>query len=463
MRQASNEDWRRQLTSRKVKDYSINQPGKRNHASIVRPNSVDVLKSIMHPESGRPTPLRPMGAGSASTACTLAAGGTVVDMTALDDLVGITDATVTVQAGMSLRKLADALSEHDMELAGSLDLIGRTVGGAIASACIGPSTASDGAYFAAQVIAIKVITPTGESIVVDNSRGQLLNVFRLSYGLLGIIYEATLRIRPAQIFVRKQQKMSIKTFARAAPRLAGADVGLKFYLMPFKNQIFAELRRFDDKPRAVHSLPWKLKDWGESTVLPSLCGKLSNIVPVASLRYRLIDEVNGVGQSIFNNPFVAGGSGAVEQRIQTTGTHPLPPLNYSTWCFPAADLTMVLYGYQDFCQRYYKTNRYRCDMPTVGFKLDIDRSALLSPSFDEPMFALRAVSTPNEHWEDFCMELADFAEEWGAMPLFNQSRCMEMRYASLALGSRLEFFRKVRQRMDPNNRMLNPFLAQYFC
>jgi FAD/FMN-containing dehydrogenase len=35
-------------------------------------------------------------------------------------------------------------------------------------------------------------------------------------------------------------------------------------------------------------------------------------------------------------------------------------------------------------------------------------------------------------------------------------------HASEAFGSRLDFFRRIRRRIDPDNRMMNPFLSQYF-
>ena len=138
------------------------------------------------------------------------------------------------------------------------------------------------------------------------------------------------------------------------------------------------------------------------------------------------------------------------------------PIQYSTWCFPAADFSVVAKAYEDFCLDTYAKTRFRCDMPTVGFLLARDRSALLSPTFDEPMFALRAVSTPGRGWEDFVIDFAEFAQHWGGSPFFNQTRSMEPDYARRAFGSRMDFFKKIRRQLDPANRMMNSFLSQYF-
>ena len=78
------------------------------------------------------------------------------------------------------------------------------------------------------------------------------------------------------------------------------------------------------------------------------------------------------------------------------------------------------------------------------------------------MIALQAASTQTSGWEDFVIDLADFAEQWGGVPLFSQSRSLRADYARQAYGARLDFFRKIRRQLDPEDRLLTPFMAQYF-
>jgi hypothetical protein len=183
---------------------------------------------------------------------------------------------------------------------------------------------------------------------------------------------------------------------------------------------------------------------------------------VAGVRYRIIDEISKMTQGIVNNRLVTSGSNSTASaNADNPGTHG-EPLQYSTWMFPAADFSIVVQAYQDFCSRLRKVTGFRCDMPTVGFRLCRDQSALLSPSFDEPMFVLRAVSTQAKGWEDFAIDFGEFAQHWGGMPFFNQTRALVPEYANRIFGSRLDFFRRMRRRIDPDNRMMNPFLLQYF-
>ncbi|MEM7611336.1 MAG: FAD-binding oxidoreductase [Pseudomonadota bacterium] len=428
---------------------------------ITAPTSLKQLLEIMRPFSQYPTPIRPMGANSTSTQCNSAVGGTVVDMTSLNKITDITERTVTAEAGVTLRELTDFLAERGYEIAGSIDLVNRTVGGAVASGSFGPSHDGETAFIGSQAIAMKVVTAEGKLMEVTEARESLMNMFRISMGALGIVYDVTFKIRPAENFVLKQTKMDITTFSRAATALANQRIGLKFFFLPFKGRIYTELRRAQDVEKPVRELPWRLKDWGETTVLPAICGKLGRIVPIASLRYSLVDGLNDLGQSMFTNTLTECGNNAVQFRNQANGKSEGPPLEYTSWCFPINEIGMLLTAYQTFARDYYRDNKFRCDMPVVGFRLPMDRSALLSPSFDQPMIALRVVSNPHPLWEDFVMDFAEFAQRWGGVPLLNQSRCAEQAYTSGVFGTRLDFFKKMRRQMDPDGRMLNPFLAQY--
>jgi len=431
--------------------------------AIVRPANLKELMGCLDPASRFSAPFRPMGAGSSATDCNAASAGTVIDMTAFDRIIKIDsyNDTVTVQAGIRIGELARELEKQQLELAGSHDLMDRTVGGAIAGGCIGPAIADDGGLFASQAIAIKVVTPGGRLARVAEDRRKLLLAYRLSYGMLGIIYEVTLKVRPIRGFVATHRRCSIAQFASATESLSKVDVGVKFFLMPFRDRVYLDLRRYSPEARATRKVAWKLKDWGESTVLPHIFNSIKRVVPVAGMRYRIIDEISKATQGIVNNALVRSGSSATTQGRKSSGDGKAP-LRYSTWLFPAADFAIVVQAYVDFCNRIKSETGFRCDMPTVGFRLARDQCALLSPSFDEPMFALRAVSTRSDRWEDFALDLADFAEHWGGVPFFNQTRGLSVDHAATAFGARSIAFRRIRRQIDPDNRMMNPFLSQYF-
>ncbi|MBT8100088.1 MAG: hypothetical protein KJO82_10075, partial [Gammaproteobacteria bacterium] len=65
-------------------------------------------------------------------------------------------------------------------------------------------------------------------------------------------------------------------------------------------------------------------------------------------------------------------------------------------------------------------------------------------------------------WDDFVIDLAEFAEKWGGQPLISQSRALRAENVIQSYANRLDFFRRTRRQLDPHNRLLSPFLAQ-FC
>lgn len=431
-----------------------------NASKSIAITSEDQLREVLTPGSGYTAPFRPLGAGSAASDCNFSAIGSLLDMTGMDDIVDI-DAynhRITVQAGARIGQVVEALSVHGMELEGSHDLMNRTVGGAVAGGCIGPAIGGDGGLFSRQVIGLKAVTPDGKLLTADIGQQKIMNVLRLSFGMLGAIVEVTLRARPITTFSATHRRCDIEQFSRAVEKLARTGVGLKFFMLPFRNRVYLDLRRFDAKANATATLPWKIKDWGESTVLPNVFKSLNRIIPVSGVRYRLIDKVSSVTQGLVSNRMVSGGSNSTAQ----SGAGGGDSLRYSTWFFPANDFTVVVQAYREFCERIRQESGFRCDMPTVGYLVGHDNSAILSPSFDEPMVALRAVSTQGKGWDDFAIDFGDFAKNWGAQPLFSQSLELDPEYAKTALGRRLDYFRKVRRQIDPDGRMMNPYLSRYF-
>ena len=85
----------------------------------VQPKSAEDLARILTSSKEYPSPLRPVGSGSAVTRCSQTARGTLLDMTGLDRILSVTNDSVTVQAGVRLRDLAEHLATDNLELVGT--------------------------------------------------------------------------------------------------------------------------------------------------------------------------------------------------------------------------------------------------------------------------------------------------------------------------------------------------------
>lgn len=424
-------------------------------------NTIRALARIMDRDVGAALPIRPQGAATSATDCNRSSAGTVVQMTGLDRIVNIDtyNHTVTAQAGVRLYALSEALAEQGLELIGNHEMTGRTLGGAIAAPCLGPSIGTDAGSLASSVRSLKMISGAGKALTVDAGQKNLLGAVRSSYGLLGVITEATLNVQPQTNFSASHRKMTVGDFCKVADRISNAPVGFRFALMPYRDRVYLDLRRYAADAGQTWNTPWKIKDWGESTILPGVCKSLNRLLPIQSVRYRVIDSVTEATQGIMNSRLVRTGNNSTMQGRTASS---IKRILYSTWCFPASDFSFVVKAYQDFCRENYDRTGYRCDVPAIGYRIGRDATSVLSPSFDEPMIALQTTSTQLDGWEDFVIDLADFAEHWAGVPIFNQTRSVRADYARQVYANRLAFFRKLRRQYDPEDRLLTPFLAQYF-
>ena len=430
------------------------RPGTRTPAHLAQ------LMRYLSGEANIAQPIRPQGTGTSITDCNTSVTGTVLRTTRLNRIISIDtyNHTVTAEAGVTLGDLIAALAVKGLELIGNYDQTERTLGGALAAPCIGAGIGHQASFLSSQLISLKVVTSCGRVMKISNSQQHLLNAFRMSYGMLGIIYEATLRVQQITTFSASHRSLTVDEFAAVLERLAAGSIGLKFYLLPHKNHVYVDLRRYETTPGNSYRVPWKIKDWGESTVLPHVFKSLSRVLPIPSVRFQLIDKLSAATHGLLTTRLVNSGNNACGRRRRKSPGN----LLYSTWCFPAVDFSIVIKAYTRFCQEIFERTGYRCDMPATGFRVGRDRSALLSPSFDETLIALQTISTQSRGWEDFVIDLADFAENWGGIPLFSQSLALRDGYAAQIYTSRLEFFRKIRRQMDPENRLLNPYLARNF-
>jgi L-gulonolactone oxidase len=436
------------------------QSPKHTGPAHLRPTNLNELKRYLEPDANAVLPIRPMGAGTAATDCNQTIAGSILHMSGVDRVIRVDtyNHTVTVEAGLRLETLVETLAEDGMELIGGFELQGRTVGGAVAAPCFGPCIGNSGSFFSSHVVGMKIITANGEIMTIDASQKNLLAAFRMSFGLLGVIYEVTLRVRPIRTFVASHRRVTIDKFASIVDTLSVSNVGFKFYLMPYRDRVYLDLRRYDTDPGNTYTTPWKLKDWGESTVMPHVFKSLNRIVPIDSVKYRLIDSISEATQGLVNSRLVQTGTNAASQSSKRRSSR---KTFYSTWCFPAANFSMIALAYKEFCEATLENSQYRCDLPAVGYRLSQDASSPLSPSFDETMIALTTASTQSKGWDNFVIDLADFSEKWGGTPIISQSRALRAENVIQTYSNRLDFFRRTRRQLDPENRFLSPFLAQF--
>lgn len=433
----------------------------RRQTRRVRPKRPQQIVEVLSDPRRFPSPVRPTGANSGNPRCTLVQGGTQLDMSGMNELVEIGQRFVTVQAGARLRDLVRTLAEHGLELTASFEDPDRSVGGLIASGYLSCDGAEDDGGAAGCVVSLRVVTPAGKRHYFDLRRPEIVAKLRGSLGLVGVIYEVSLRVRRIRPYKVRSRRMTIGGLAGLVPQIAAAPGGIKIFVLPFRDRAYVEMREPTQPSSESRDLYWRLRDWLGNKFLPDCVHLLGRFIPIRRVRDPLIDGFGEATQLLTNTRLTDAGSNAMEQTGKFRRIGPASRTQQCCWYFPAERFGELLYAYRDFCERHYKRGGYRCDLPAVAYRMLQDRNSLLSPSFDGPAFALNLRSTIGRGWDDFLMDFAEVAERFGGVPVFNQTRCFTRSQADKAYGERLQKFRAMRRRADPEGRMLNQFFAEF--
>ncbi len=431
-------------------------------ARLVHPASAKELVRVLQSRQHYPSPVRVIGSASSSTRCTEAPGGTIVDLGEMNRVLRIERNCVTVQPGITLAELADVLDAEGLELIGGFDYANRSIGGAISASGLEAPAGGEGGSFVSNVLQIKFVTADGRKGCVNGDTQTMLRLFRLSYGLLGIAYEITLRVRPIQSFNVRTLRIDVDDIENVLAQIAHTSASAKIKLFPFRGSVHCELREFADGPGSAKRLAWRLKSWAANSALPGAALALAKMVPVGKLRYPIVDSIGESTLNLSSLGPLKRGSVATEQMTQTN-IFGSSPIEHTSWAFPQAGFAATAAAYFDFCRQHYQRTGFRCDPPAVAFPAPRDSSALLSPAFDQPVVTLMAMSIPLEGWGDFAFEFAEFAAARGGIPLFGQSLHLAAESVRRAYDKRWTAFCRTRAQLDPDKRLVNSFFETFLA
>lgn len=432
-------------------------------AVVVEPENVQDIISILRDVEKYPSPIRAVGSNHSTTQCGVADNGTVVMMGKMNRILNIGTDTVTVEAGALYIDVAKELRKHNLQFYVNVEIGSMTIGSA---ACCGTKNASMAGEFgqvSSYVSAMKMVIPSGEIVEVTEEQPDLLQATRSSYGLFGIIYEATFRIKPLQSMVVHHKIYNLDTFDKQLLALKTRGESIMMYISPFTNTITVEFRRYrpDENPQKASSWQWKLRNFVWGKLAPYFSYFVTKYVRIRSIQYFLINIFTRF-ISFFAVLAVRGNNTlSPDQIIHYPKIANNSKYTFTFWAFPEEEYTRTLRAYFKFCHEYYLSQGYRSNMMNVGYRIYEDTSSLFSYSFDGPIITIDPVSTGNAGWEEFLAAYNEFCSQRGGVPLFNQTKSITRLQVEKAFGDRLATFEGYRKRFDPRERLLNGYFRQF--
>lgn len=199
-------------------------------ASRLAPASVDELAELMRKS---PAPIRPVGAGHSFTPL-VPTDGTLVSLRNFEGLLAHdkTALTATFGAGTKLGQIGESLHGIGQALPNMPDVDEQSLAGAISTATHGTG-AKLGAMHS-YVTALKLVTPRGEVLTCNRANNaQIFDAARVSLGSLGVITEITLQNVPTQNLKRRAWLEPLESLIERFDELAAANHSFEFYYIPF--------------------------------------------------------------------------------------------------------------------------------------------------------------------------------------------------------------------------------------
>ena len=428
---------------------------------LVHPTTVAEIQAVLKDRAKYPSPVRAMGSHHSLTPCAVSEG-TVIDMSRMTRVIKIDRErhTMTAEAGLQYIDAATALRKEKLQFHLNIEIGNMTLGSA---ACCHTKDALDGREFGqvgSYVTAVKWVNPAGELEEASEDRNpDLLRMVRSSYGLCGVIYEVTLRVKPLEAaqFTYLPRPVAELTDAEVARIIDGSE-GLVCWTLG-RTSVFQTKTRIDDPGK----LAWFAAE-GRRLLWNNIAAFWARAIdqfldgPVEQLAQ---DQATRLTRTIFFALQMTGGLYILDpdKTIDYRHTEPSGRYAFTFWAFPREEWLSALRGYLDFADDHHRRFGFRCNMPLGSYYIRKDDKAVLSYSGQGEVFSLDPIHAVSDQaaWDRFLKEFNEFATKRNGIPLLNQSPFVTRAHCEKAFGARwTEFSRWVRS-VDPEARMLNPF------
>ena len=430
---------------------------------VVRPTSASEIQDVLRDTARYPSPVRAMGSCHSLTPC-FATDGTIIDMRGMDRVVNIdtSKSTFTAQAGLQIVKASDALRERELQFFTNIEIGNMTLGAAATNHSKDALDGVEFGQFSSYATKIKWVTPAGELAEVDETNPELLQKMRSSYGLCGVVYEVTFRVKPIEVLHFTYLPRPVEELSeREVDDILDNSEGVVCWTVG-RTAVFQRRQRVEDR-RIVLSLFGAVRRrlWNHSGA--HAAHFIDQLISDDRLRAAVRENANDATNLLYSTLRLFGGITLVapDKTVDYSETRQSARYAFTFWAFPREQWLATLREYLDFADEHARQTGFRCNMPLGSYYIRKDTGSLLSYTYDREIFSIDPIhaSTDNAAWFEFLKRFNDFAFERNGIPLLNQSPFVERKHVEAAYGARWKEFSNWVRAEDPHGRMLNPFFA----
>jgi hypothetical protein len=426
---------------------------------VVEAHTVQDIVNILKDTEHYPPPVRAVGSNHSTAPCGVADGGTLIQMK-MNRILSIGNNAVTVEAGAVHIDIAEALEQQNLQFYVNTEIGSLSAGSAACAGTKDSSMAGEYGQVGSYITGVKMVLPSGELLeVTEQAQPALMQKIRSSYGLFGIVYEVTYRVRPLLPMHVHHKTFHIQEFLDLLPELKALNYAMMYYIFPFEDLITVEFRRYNpDAKGSPNRFAWKLRNYLWATAGPRFARDTEQNISNHDIRDAMLNSFSAIWRFKLENIVVSEYTIPPDQIIRYPTVADDSRYTFSLFAFHEDIFPQVLPKFCQLSRDYYRSAGYRTNLLDVGYSIAKDQQSLLSYSFDANVFTLDPVSTANPGWKEFLGVYNQFCSDNGGLPLLNQTFGVTSAIANKAFGSRLQTMELARKQYDPSNRLLN----QYF-
>ncbi len=430
-------------------------------AVVVEAHSVDDIVRVLKDPATYPSPVRVVGSNHSTAPCGVADGGTLIKMK-MNRILNIGAGTLTVEADAVHLDMAKALEAKGLQFYVNTEIGNLSAGSA---ACAGTKDASfPGEYgqVGSYITGVKMVLPSGNLLEVSEDRNpELMQIVRSCYGLLGIVYEVTYKIRPLTPMHVHHTTYSLEDFLAALPELKALGYSMMFYMFPFVDKITVEFRKYNpDATGEPNHFAWQSRNETWGTVGPRLGFHVEQSCSIPAIRYGIIDSLNAAWRAQLETIVCGDYTSPPDQIIDYPAVSNDSRYTFSLFAFSEDEYPAALTAFYQFCKDYYAQKGYRSNLLYVGYRIAQDDKSLLSYSYDGPVMTIDPVSTANPGWDAFIDAYNQFCSDRNGRPLPNQTPGLTRAMLQKAYGDKLTILEDTRRQYDPADRLLNGYFRE---
>jgi FAD-linked oxidoreductase len=409
-------------------------------ARFERPGSTAAVTAIVERAAASGQTVRVAGSGHSFTPAVLT-DGVLLSLEHMDRVLDVQPATgtVRVQAGITLHALSRTLWDHGLALENLGDIDVQSLAGATATGTHG--TGARLQNLSAAIRAVQLVA--GDGSVHELTGGDELRAARVSIGALGVVTELTLQCVPAFVLAGTDRVEDRDAVLDTFLRRAAEHDHFELFAFPYARRVITRTNtRVPGPPRPrSRAAAYVQDDLLTNRGLEAFC-RLGRARPA------LVPRLNRAATAL------GGAPTRVDRSYRIFATPRSVRFNELEYAIPRNHVTDAARAVLDLVERRRLPISFPLELRTVA-----PDDALLSPAGGRDTAYVAAHVFRGQPWEPFLRDVEAIMRELDGRPHWGKRHFRTAADLKPAYPG-WDAFQAVRDRLDPDRRFTNPYVAQ---